>query len=95
MFRCSCSRCALHCRYLHVVEPRQNVDLGLGVDSDNTATVWPFRRAWKGVFISAGGHDFVRTLALTQWSQLCGSQTTNADISPLFSGLLVPLQVIA
>jgi hypothetical protein len=53
-------RCVV--RYLHVVEPRQNVDLGLGNESDSTATVWPFRRAFKGVFISAGGHDFVRSL---------------------------------
>ena len=47
-------------RYLHCVEPRQNVDLGIGKDTDSTNDVWPFRRAFEGVFISAGGHDFVR-----------------------------------
>jgi len=47
------------------VEPRQNVDLNLGVASDDTDNVWPFRRAWKGVFIAAGGHDFVRSVAVS------------------------------
>ena len=86
--------CPPLCRYLHVVEPRQNVDLGLGVDSDNTDTVWPFRRAWKGVFIAAGGHDFVRSFAvfLSTRCPLWGCYTTRATLAMYSVMVSGPLQ---
>jgi 12-oxophytodienoic acid reductase len=42
--------------YVHFVEPRINEYMGGGLAKD-TDSIAPFRKAWKGVFLAAGGYD--------------------------------------